>query len=103
MTTSDKWTALMKASYKGHANIVDLLLAKGANQYIESDKGMTALMVASKWGHADVVKLLLAANGEPDLCNTIMNRRFGSRVGGVVVQTLSSCFWPKVLIQKRAI
>jgi ankyrin repeat protein len=59
------WTALMRASYGGYtygryAEVVKLLLDKGADvNIIKTDEGTTALMAASSGGYAEVVKLLL--------------------------------------------
>jgi ankyrin repeat protein len=61
----NKWTALMAASYKGHTDIVVLLLAHegvDVNQG-RTDDGQTALMIASMVGHAGIVALLLAHEG----------------------------------------
>ena len=59
------WTVLMRASYGGYtygryAEVVKLLLYKGADvNIIKTDEGTTALMAASSGGNAEVVKLLL--------------------------------------------
>ncbi|RPB21249.1 ankyrin, partial [Terfezia boudieri ATCC MYA-4762] len=53
-------TALYSAAYSGHADVVRLLLEKGANiEATRSDDGATALDSAAYSGHADVVRLLL--------------------------------------------
>ena len=57
-------TALMWASYKGHAEVVEALLAARADVNAKTDDGETALMLASDMGHADVVKLLRQAGGK---------------------------------------
>ena len=51
---------LYVASWRGNKEIVELLLANGANANYEADAYFyTALMVASGAGHADIVRLLL--------------------------------------------
>jgi ankyrin repeat protein len=56
-------TALMSASKKGHADIVQLLLTQEAKVNHSNRYGMTALVLAS-WAsnhrHADIVQLLVA-------------------------------------------
>uniref|UniRef100_A0A3Q2C6A7 KN motif and ankyrin repeat domains 1b n=1 Tax=Cyprinodon variegatus TaxID=28743 RepID=A0A3Q2C6A7_CYPVA len=56
-------TALMLAVSHGRMDMVQALLAQGAEVNIQDDEGSTALMCASEHGHADIVKLLLA---QPD-------------------------------------
>ncbi|KAF6735003.1 KN motif and ankyrin repeat domain-containing protein 1 [Oryzias melastigma] len=53
-------TALMLAVSHGRRDMVEALLAQGADVNIRDDEGSTALMCASEHGHADIVKLLLA-------------------------------------------
>ncbi|XP_041826951.1 KN motif and ankyrin repeat domain-containing protein 1-like isoform X2 [Melanotaenia boesemani] len=53
-------TALMLAVSHGRLDMVQALLAQGAEVNIQDDEGSTALMCASEHGHADIVKLLLA-------------------------------------------
>ena len=52
-------TALMWASYKGHAQIVKILLGEGADADNRNKSGMTALMYAARKGRIEVIKLLL--------------------------------------------
>lgn len=44
-------------------DMVQALLAHGANVNIQDDEGSTALMCASEHGHVEIVKLLLAQPG----------------------------------------
>ncbi|XP_026152406.1 KN motif and ankyrin repeat domain-containing protein 1-like [Mastacembelus armatus] len=53
-------TALMLAVSHGRMDMVQALLAQGAEVNLQDDEGSTALMCASEHGHADIVKLLLA-------------------------------------------
>lgn len=57
----DVWTALMWASYKGHENVVNLLIKYGANLDIKDNLGNTALMMADANGHLNIVNLLIDA------------------------------------------
>ncbi|XP_067430804.1 KN motif and ankyrin repeat domain-containing protein 1-like isoform X2 [Thunnus thynnus] len=62
-------TALMLAVSHGRMDMVQALLAQGAEVNLQDDEGSTALMCASEHGHADIVKLLLA---QPD-CNATLS------------------------------
>ena len=53
------WTALIRASWDGHTEIVATLLEKGADVNAKDAKGSTALMKASLNGHTIVVSILL--------------------------------------------
>ncbi|KAG8010549.1 KN motif and ankyrin repeat domain-containing protein 1 [Nibea albiflora] len=61
-------TALMLAVSHGRMDMVQALLAQGAEVNLQDDEGSTALMCASEHGHADIVKLLLA---QPDCDATL--------------------------------
>ena len=52
----------------GHAEIVELLLSRGANVNSRNVEGGTALHLAAN-GHADVVSVLLANSANVDLAN----------------------------------
>ena len=52
-------SALLAASYKGHAPVVRLLLQHGAQVNSHRGDGLTALCQASKAGHLRVAQLLL--------------------------------------------
>ena len=60
-------TALMWAAAEGHTEIVDLLVAKGANIHLATKSGFTALAFATIANDGDAVKRLLAAGGDPNL------------------------------------
>ena len=49
----------MVASVQGHKEVVELLLAKGADVNAKTTDGTTALMVASMKDHKEVVETLL--------------------------------------------
>uniref|UniRef100_A0A3Q1IAQ2 KN motif and ankyrin repeat domains 1b n=1 Tax=Anabas testudineus TaxID=64144 RepID=A0A3Q1IAQ2_ANATE len=61
-------TALMLAVSHGRMDMVQALLAQGAEVNLQDDEGSTALMCASEHGHAGIVKLLLS---QPDCDATL--------------------------------
>ena len=54
----DGWTALMGAAIEGEKEMVELLLAHGANPYAEDTCGGTAYQYAKSMGHLEVIRLL---------------------------------------------
>ena len=52
------------AALEGRKDIVEILLAKGADVNVKRNDGVTALMSASREGHKDVVEQLLAAGAD---------------------------------------
>ncbi|CEJ55150.1 hypothetical protein PMG11_01425 [Penicillium brasilianum] len=52
-------TALFQAAWRGHKEIIQLLLEKGADVNAKDDYGGTALIQAAKGGHEAIVHLLL--------------------------------------------
>ena len=61
------WTALMRASKKGHREVVEKLLENGAKIDLQNKNGSTALMIASQNGHMEVVGKLLENGAKVDL------------------------------------
>ncbi len=55
----DDTTPLHQAAYKGHAVVVEALLAKGAKVNAKTNSGETALHEAAENGHTAVVQLLI--------------------------------------------
>ncbi|XP_076074995.1 ankyrin repeat and KH domain-containing protein 1-like isoform X3 [Mytilus galloprovincialis] len=58
-TESNHDTALTLACHGGHAELVSLLLSKGADIEHRDKKGFTPLILAATAGHVDVVEILL--------------------------------------------
>jgi len=74
---SKRCTPLHRASWKGHANIVHMLLAEGANYDAREPEDMrTPLLMAAAQGHAGIVKALL----DKGACHTARNRNWESSV-----------------------
>jgi ankyrin repeat protein len=53
-------TALHLAAYKGHIEVVHLLLSHGADRAATGSKGETAQLLAEEGGHGQVVEALTA-------------------------------------------
>ena len=64
-----EWTALHYAAFGGQAELVDTLLAAGADVNARSTNGSTVVMMAAREGHADLAKRLLDAGANPALKN----------------------------------
>ncbi|MFZ5867999.1 MAG: ankyrin repeat domain-containing protein [Thermodesulfobacteriota bacterium] len=60
-------TALMKAAWQGHSELVKLLLERRADVNAQDAHGVTPLMEASGRGYLDVVKLLLEKGAERNI------------------------------------
>lgn len=63
-------TALMLAVSHGRLDMVQMLVAAGAEVNIQDEDGSTALMCAAEHGHLAIVKFLLA---QPDTDPTLMD------------------------------
>jgi ankyrin repeat protein len=48
----------MVAAHAGHTNVVELLMARGANASLKTKSGGTALQLAEKGGHSNLVQIL---------------------------------------------
>jgi hypothetical protein len=74
----DGWTPLHKAAYEGYREIVELLIAKGADVNAKNKRGMTPLHLAAEYGRNQVVELLIAkgadVNAEDEDGETPLNR-----------------------------
>ncbi len=64
-----EWSALHYAVFAGHADIVDLLLGRGADINALSTNGSTPLMMAAREGKEAIARTLLAAGARRDIVN----------------------------------
>ena len=55
---------MILAAYNGHTEIVEVLLAKGADVHAKRDDGWTALLMASQNGHPEIAEALLAKGAD---------------------------------------
>lgn len=55
----DKWTPLLLTSQRGHVEVAQLLLKRGADKEARDYKSRTPLLLASQRGHVEVAQLLL--------------------------------------------
>ncbi|KAJ1351396.1 hypothetical protein KIN20_007391 [Parelaphostrongylus tenuis] len=63
-TESNNDTPLTLACSNGHAQMVDVLVCRGANIEHRDKKGFTPLILAATGGHRDVVELLLNSGAQ---------------------------------------
>lgn len=63
------WTALHYAAFAGHGELVERLVAAGADVNARSTNGSTPIMMAAREGHAAIARRLLAAGANPALAN----------------------------------
>ena len=61
---SEGWPPLVYAAFNGHAQMVDYLLAHGADVNAASENGVTALMMAARGGYLAIVQRLVAARAD---------------------------------------
>jgi uncharacterized protein len=67
LTNGSGDTLLILAAYHTHADLVRLLLARGADHARVNDRGQTALASAAFRQHREIVTDLLAAGADPHL------------------------------------
>ncbi|GAB1393381.1 ankyrin repeat domain-containing protein [Rhodocyclaceae bacterium] len=60
----DGWNPLHYAAFEGHADIISILLASGADINLKAPNAYTALMLAAKRGHLEAVRTLVGANAD---------------------------------------
>ena len=63
-------TALHWAAEKGHTNILQFLLARGANVEVKDDEGNTPLLTSN--GHLDIAQLLLEHGAEVNVQDRLL-------------------------------
>jgi ankyrin repeat protein len=61
------WTALIYAAAKGSLDIVQILLAAGADVNAASNSGQTTLSESAYWGHLKIVNLLISAGADVNI------------------------------------
>ena len=90
-------TPLRIAAYWGHKEIVELLIAKGAEVNAKDDVGDTALINAAGGGHKEIVELLIAKGAD------INAMRFGAAINGTALHlaadTLTSTIDHKEVVE----
>ena len=65
----DSHSPLQIASYRGHLDMVEFLLSKGANPNHKDPKGQTAFLIACYQGNLPVVKVLLEGGADINTCS----------------------------------
>jgi ankyrin repeat/SOCS box protein 3 len=55
------WNSLHQASFQGNAEIIKLLLEKGANKECQDDFGITPLFVAAQYGKLESLSILISS------------------------------------------
>uniref|UniRef100_A0A4W2GAM0 Ankyrin repeat and SOCS box containing 3 n=1 Tax=Bos indicus x Bos taurus TaxID=30522 RepID=A0A4W2GAM0_BOBOX len=69
------WNALHQASFQGNAEIIKLLLKKGANKECQDDFGITPLFVAAQYGKLESLSILISS-----VMNSKLERYIGADV-----------------------
>lgn len=78
----------MLAVSHGRMDMVQALLAHGANVNVQDDEGSTALMCASEHGHVEIVKLLLAQPGcDATLSDSVSNKQIWYTLQNKIIPT----------------
>ena len=67
---ANRSTPLWKAAWKGHKNVVQILIDKGADPNRADQWGQTPVSMAAGVGHTDVVQLLLDKGADPNEADT---------------------------------
>lgn len=60
----DGWTPISEAAFKGHIQIVRLLLQQDADVSVRTNDGRTPVYLASQEGHIEAVKILLGQGAD---------------------------------------
>ena len=67
-------TMLMSAAWRGHTDIVKLLVELKSNPNLRKVDGWTALMLASERGHLGCVKALVKAGSDISMKTNVLNK-----------------------------
>lgn len=65
------WTPLHYACYKGHEDIVSILLDRGAKVNISNYDGFSPLFYAAQQEHSSICAMLLDAGADPSMCGIV--------------------------------
>ncbi|XP_059168430.1 serine/threonine-protein phosphatase 6 regulatory ankyrin repeat subunit B-like [Physella acuta] len=97
LLNSDGESVLGKSVFKGHLDIVEFLLEKGANVNYPGSPyyGETALLCASRGGHSNIVDLLLKKGADTKQINIEGNTALNLSILGAHVKTV------KILVQNQ--
>jgi len=57
---SDEYTPLHRASYNDHADVIELLLRRGANVNARTECGWQPIHCAAKWGNSNALRILVS-------------------------------------------
>ncbi len=90
-------TPLRIAAYWGHKEIVELLIAKGAEVNAKDDAGDTALLNAAFCGHKEIVELLIAKGA--DINAMRFNGQFNETALHLAAATLTATTGHKAVIE----
>ena len=58
------WTPLAVAAHRGHKEVAELLITKGADVNVKNQRGRTPLYDAAIWDRKDIAKLLFDAGAD---------------------------------------
>lgn len=64
--SADRQSALGLAAYRGHLDVVRILLERGAHVDAQDRRGYTPLMAAAQSGHIAIVRVLLERGADPN-------------------------------------
>ncbi|EPY88705.1 GPR75-ASB3 protein [Camelus ferus] len=77
------WNALHQATFQENAEIIKLLLKKGANKECQDDFGITPLFVAAQYGKLESLSILISSGSvmkKTDVMKSIVNISFKAQL-----------------------